>query len=387
MKQPLAVSARAENAPADWLALHRAPGVGPITFAKLLGHFQSPRGVLTAGLSAWQAVRIQGELLRYLQNPDWAAVEQDLAWLAQPQHHLLTWADPGYPAHLREIHDPPPLLFVQGDPTLLAATQLAMVGSRNPSRSGEETAFGFARYLAQMGWVITSGLAFGIDAASHRGALAATGKTVAVTGTGLDRVYPAKHRTLAQQISERGALVSELVPGTPVRSAHFPRRNRIISGLSVGTLVVEATLRSGSLITARLAGEQGREVFAIPGSIHNPLVKGCHALIKEGAKLVEAAEDILVELASVAPRPLSGDPPPGHPSVSAVQGQTLDPEYQQLFERMGIDEPVSIDDLVEDCGLTAEAVSSMLLILELRGLVASHSGGCYVKLGQRIEDK
>jgi DNA processing protein len=276
---------------------------------------------------------------------------------------------------LREIPTPPPVLFVRGDPALLSRPQLAIVGTRNPTASGRRTAREFAAHLAGAGLVITSGLALGIDAEAHRGALE-QGWTVAVMGTGPDRLYPARHRELARQIAEQGALVSELPPGTPPNAENFPRRNRVISGLSLGTLVVEAATQSGSLISARLAGEQGREVFAIPGSIHNPMARGCHALIRQGAKLVETGADILEELGPLAATVTTPDPHPRDiPTSPAV---SPDPEHAALLALLG-ESPTAIDTLVERSGLTAEAVSSMLLIMELQGYVAS-AGGFYTRL-------
>ncbi|NHZ69869.1 MAG: DNA-protecting protein DprA, partial [Thermotogales bacterium] len=292
---------------------------------------------------------------------------------------LLTCLDPGYPALLKEIPDPPALLFVHGDPDYLNQPQLAVVGSRNPSHDGAALAREFSAHLASSGLTITSGLATGIDGAAHQGALQAGGGTVAVTGTGLDRVYPAKHRQLAHQIAENGALVSEFPPGTLPLPENFPRRNRIISGLSLGTLVVEAALRSGSLITAHAALEQGREVFAIPGSIHNPLARGCHALIREGAKLVETGDHILEELASLVTLCLSqandGVTPKSAAGISENPAN-LDAEYFNLLDLMGY-EPVSVDQLVQRSGLTPEQVSSMLLLLELENHVNSSPGGRY----------
>lgn len=314
--------------------------------------------------------------LDYLRRPDWRPVERDLAWLEQPGNHLLRLSEAHYPPLLRQIPYPPPLLFVHGNPDCLRRPQLAIVGTRNPTPLGRETAQRFATHLAEAGLAITSGLALGIDAAAHHGALAsADGHTVAVMGTSLDRVYPAKHRELAHAIAERGALVSELPIGTAALAENFPRRNRLISGLALGVLVVEAATRSGSLITARLAAEQGREVFAIPGSIHSPLAKGCHALIRQGAKLVETATDILEELGALAAVGAGEIEPLVAPSA-AVE---LDVEYQQLLAAMS-DESVGVDILVERCGLTAEVVSSMLLILELEGYVAAVPGGSYCRL-------
>lgn len=370
--------------PAYWLALYRAPGVGADTFLHLLQLFSSPRQVLQASAAELRQAGLREATLTYLRQPDWTAVEKDLAWLAQEGNHLLTLQDPGYPNLLREMPSAPPLLFIHGDPTVICNLQLAMVGSRNPTPAGAQTAYDFARHLGRAGLTITSGLATGIDGASHRGAMAGGGTTIAVTGTGLDMVYPACHRELAHQIAEQGALVSEFPPGTGSRPHHFPRRNRIISGLSMGTLVVEAAQRSGSLITARHALEQGREVFAIPGSIHNPLARGCHQLIRQGAKLVETAEDILAELAPLANICLQSSPasPPhnekAHDSTTENM-QILDKDYQRLVQAMGYD-AIGIDTLVEQTGLTPEEVSSMLLILELRGDIAPSPGGLYTRL-------
>lgn len=352
----------------DWLVLMHTPGLGPARFGALLERFGSPRSVLEA-----PAGELPVELVRQLRKPASHEVDADLAWRDAPDKHIVTLHDPRYPTLLRQIADPPPVLFVHGDPGILSGHLLAMVGSRNPSSGGRRTAFEFARHLAGAGLVITSGLALGVDGAAHRGALAAGGPTVAVLGTGPDRVYPAAHRELAHEVVEQGALVSEFPPGTTPRPEHFPRRNRLISGLSLGTLVVEAALRSGSLITARHAVEQGREVFAIPGSIHNPLARGCHALIRQGAKLVETADDILEELGSLA---AAGNP--AAPAQAPEPATELTEEYSQLIEIMGYD-PVTIDQMVQASGLTAEAISSMLLILELRGYVTCGPGGRYAR--------
>jgi DNA processing protein len=301
---------------------------------------------------------------------------------AIPARHVLLPEDSAYPERLREINDAPPVLFVVGDPEVLSQPQLAIVGSRSATRGGLENAQAFAEYLAARGLVITSGLAAGIDAAAHRGALVAGGLSVAVAGTGPDRVYPAANRGLAGELVQEGAMVSEFPPGTSPRAVNFPRRNRIISGLSLGVLVVEAAPRSGSLITARLAMEQGREVFAIPGSIHNPLARGCHRLIRDGAKLVETADDILEEMAAhlstAAPAGVStrGGPAPEGDDDSE------DGDYARLREAMGYD-PVSLDVLVRRSGLTAEQLSSMLLLMELRGQVESLPGGRYMQVIKR----
>lgn len=323
-----------------------------------------------------QAEGVSEAIRKQIADPDWQQVEQDLEWFSQGGRHIITIQDPLYPELLKQIADPPAVLFVQGDVSLLSQWQLAIVGSRNPSKSGQGLAFDFARYLVQGNIVVTSGMAMGIDAAAHQGALAVAGKTIAVIGTGLDRVYPAKNRDLAHSIAETGAIVSEYPLGTPPRAENFPRRNRLISGMSLGTLVVEAAIQSGSLITARMALEQGREVFAIPGSIHNPLARGCHRLIREGAKLVETAKDILEELGAMAAFEMN-------PVASADEIDTKpddDQDYQLLFECLAYD-PLEIDRLVECSGLTPEAVSSMLLLLELQGKVESLPGGRYVRVG------
>ena len=370
------MSARDTDDIRHWLALLRAPGVGPAAATALLERFGSLSGLFEHG-PADQV--LEAPLREYLRAPDWVAVEADLAWLQGPDRHLLTWDDPRFPPLLKDVSGLPLVLFVHGSLEALGSPQLAMVGSRNPTADGQETAFDFARHLAGAGLAITSGLALGIDAASHRGALAAPGQTVAVAGTGLDRVYPARHRDLAHAIVDGGgALVSEFTPGTGPLPAHFPRRNRIISGLSLGTLVVEAALRSGSLITARLAGEQGREVFAIPGSIHSPLARGCHRLLREGAKLVEGAGDILEELAPHLYNALAEPQSPGE----AAPSEALDPDYRCLLESLGY-EPTSVDTLVERTRLTAEAVSSMLLILEMQGHVTSAPGSRYMRTSKR----
>jgi len=357
---------------ASWLALHHTPGVGPATFARLLAQYSDPEAVFT---SPSQAENISERTRAALAKPDWERVEKELMWFDEPNRHIITLHDPYYPALLKEIADPPSLLFVEGDVSLLSQWQIAVVGSRNPSASGRDTAYEFARYIAQGEVAITSGLAMGIDAAAHKGALTA-GKTVAVIGTGLDSVYPAKNRTLADEIVLNGAVVSEFALGTLPRAENFPRRNRIISGLSLGTLVVEAAIRSGSLITARMALEQGREVFAIPGSIHNPLARGCHRLIREGAKLAETAQDILEELGALAGAQRLAEVEQTEAEAAPMDD---DADYQLLFEHLGYD-PIEIDVIIQKSGLTAEAVSSMLLLLELQGQVESLPGGRYVRI-------
>lgn len=306
-----------------------------------------------------------------LKNPNWDTVEQDLAWAQKTGNHIITINDPDYPQLLKEIPNPPLLLFVCGDLQLLKSPQIAIVGSRNPTPTGLETAFVFAKELAQAGLVITSGFAMGIDAASHKGAIAAPGKTIAVMGTGLNQIYPARHTSLTQKILEcGGVLLSEFALGAKGSIWHFPLRNRIISGLSLGALVVEATIRSGSLITARLANEQGREVFAVPSSIYNPLARGCHYLIRQGAKLTEQSADILEELGELA----------GLKKLSILdtkksqEKNKLDQEHRKLLDCIGF-ETTTIDVLVMRTGLSVQLVSIMLLELELQGLVKSVASG------------
>lgn len=359
------------------LALWRAPGVGPAAFADLVERFGSAESTFSEGTRA----PLPEALRTYLRRPDWGGVERDLAWSEQPDCAIVWSTDPDYPAALRAIADGPPVLFVRGNRAALEAPQVAVVGSRKPTPGGRDAAFDFARQLARVGMTVTSGLALGIDGAAHRGALAAGGQTIAVGGTGPDRIYPSRHVELAEAIVvSDGVLVSEFPTGTPPAPANFPRRNRLISGLSLGVLVVEAALRSGSLITARLAGEQGREVFAIPGAIHNPLAKGCHRLIRDGAKLVESTRDILEEMSPQLLEKLSQ--PDGfdeHRKPAGRNGVTeLSEDCRTLLEALGY-EPTPVDRLVERTRLTAEAVSSILLTLELQGLVEPTPGNCYIR--------
>lgn len=346
------------------------PGVGCRTFLKLLAT-HTPEQLFAESYPALAALGLKPSSIDAIRQPDWALVDQDLAWLEQPNNCAITLHDAHYPQQLQAIADPPPLLFVRGRPDILALPQIAMVGSRNPSQQGKQTAFEFAKALSQSGFVITSGLALGIDAASHEGALHVHGYTIAVAGTGLDRVYPARHKDLATQIVNTGAMVSEFPPGTSALANHFPRRNRIISGLCQGLLVVEAAKQSGSLITARQALEQNREVFAIPGSIHNPLARGCNALIREGAKLVETTQDILEELRQYIQHDIKNLP---------VAAQSMLDLEQQTLLNLVMFSPTSIDNLVESAGLSVEVISSMLLILELQGYVEAIAGGFYTRI-------
>ncbi|MEI6066388.1 MAG: DNA-processing protein DprA [Methylococcaceae bacterium] len=353
-----------------WLALLRTPGVGCRTFLGLL-QTHTPAQLFAESTSALSALGLKSAIIQSIKNPDWTLIDYDLSWVRQKNNAVITFNDASYPAQLKEIADPPPLLFVRGNPDLLSYPQIAIVGSRNPSSLGEETAFNFAKTLSRHGFVITSGLALGIDAASHRGALNAKGYTVAVTGTGLDRIYPARHKELATEIVNTGVMISEFPPGTTAKANHFPRRNRIISGLCQGLLVVEAAKQSGSLITARMALEQNREVFAIPGSIHNPLARGCNALIREGAKLVETTQDILEELNQYYQQDDKITP--------ITMESILDLEQQTLLNHVMFS-PTSIDKLVENTGESVEVISSMLLILELQGYLEATAGGCYMRV-------
>jgi DNA processing protein len=355
-----------------WLGLHRAPLVGSRSFSTLLKRFGTPQAVFSAGPADWAAAGLRDNTVGYLRNPDWQRVTEDLEWLRGDGRHCLTLADHRYPALLREIADPPPVLFVVGNPEVLAVRQIAMVGSRNPSPSGQRAARELSAALARSGFGITSGLALGIDAASHWGVLDAGGVTIAVAGTGLDQVYPRQHQKLAEAIVRyNGALVSEFSPGTSPMASNFPRRNRIISGLAWGTVVVEAAPKSGSLITARLAVDQGREVFAVPGSIYSPLSRGCHDLIRDGAKLVQGVEDILEEFE------MRGSSRSGDSSATAVVEENE--THLRLLKYIAYD-PTSVDTLVAATGDSPEDISATLLSLELQGYVASTPGGCYFRI-------
>ena len=346
-------------------------------FLELSSRYGEASEIAARSASALQEAGLSQEKVAAITSPDEGRLGEALAWLDHDSHHLLTYGDDAYPEILTQIPGPPLLLFVNGDVDSLHLPSLAIVGSRNPTHGGIRNAVEFSRYLAQSGFVIVSGLAEGIDTAAHRGALDAGGKTVAFLGHGIDRVYPASNRDLAHLVSSGGALLSEYSLGTRPLRHHFPERNRLISGLSLGTLVVEAARKSGSLITARLASEQGREVFALPGSIHNPLARGCHTLIRQGAKLVETASDILDELAPLGrhlmqtaekPAPVKNDSP------------DTDDDYVQLRRLLSHD-PISIDELADHSSLTIDQLSSMLLILELHGEVESLSGGQYALSG------
>ncbi len=342
----------------------------------LVEHFGTTDDACTASAAALESAGLAGDKAHRIAEPDRAAVDAILDWVERSDQTLLMMGDADYPSLLAGIKDPPLCVYVKGDVKTLALPSLAIVGSRNPTQGGMRTAHDFAHHLAGIGFTVTSGLAEGIDAMAHEGALDASGKTVAVMGTGIDRVYPARHHELAHRISASGALITEYPPGTAPRRQHFPERNRIITGLALGTLVVEAARQSGSLISARLAAEQGREVFAIPGSIHNALARGCHRLIREGAKLVETADDILNELAPLASHLLNE-----HHAGTEFEKEA-DPgtdEHQNLLNAMGYD-PVTVDELLPRSGLTIAELSSMLLILELEGRIEKLPGGRYARL-------
>lgn len=352
-----------------WLALLRTPGVGNKTFLDILA-VNEPEQLFSQSHKSLTTLGLKTKSIEFIKSPDWGLIENDLTWLDQPKNEVLTILDPLYPPQLKQINNPPALLFVRGDKKLLSQPQIAIVGSRNPSTVGRQIAIDFAQSLAQHGYIITSGLALGIDAASHQGALKAKGYTIAVAGTGLDRVYPARNKDLATKIANSGVLISEFPPGTAAKANHFPRRNRIISGLCMGLLVVEAAKQSGSLITARMALEENREVFAIPGSIHNPLARGCNSLIKEGAKLVENTQDIFDEI---------GEYNQSHETISSEKNQsTLDLEQQNLLNLIQFS-PTSVDYLVQESAYSVEIIASMLLQLELQGYIATTPGG-YIRI-------
>jgi DNA processing protein len=356
-----------------WFRLLAAPGVGRGTARRLIAACGSPGAVLATPQVTLR--QLAGEAVaQALRNPSDESEARRAAahaWLAgSADRHAVALGDPRFPASLLQTADPPLLLYVQGDPAVLQRPALAVVGSRGATPQGLANARAFAKALAGQGWCIVSGLALGIDAAAHEGALESPGgNTVAVVGTGLDRVFPARHRALAHRIAAAGALVSEYAPGVPPLREHFPERNRIIAGLSQGTLVVEAALASGSLITARQASEAGREVFAIPGSIHSPQARGCHALIRQGAKLVETSEDIVEELRGQRPLPLA----------AAASDEAARDGSDPLLAALGHD-PVTLDALLARTGESAARLSVRLLELELEGRVARLPGGLYQRL-------
>ncbi len=375
----------------SWISLWRVSGVGPKNYQKLLDNIGNPTDIFNSSIAMLKKAGISENLANKVLdyqaiNKQSEVAKPDIDWLqASENHHIITIECNEYPLLLKRISDAPQILYVHGDPELLNDPQLAIVGSRNPTQSGLSASYDFANYLAKTGLCISSGLALGIDGEAHKGALDANAPTIAVIATGIDRVYPAKHRELAHRIVENGAIISEFPIGTQPRSENFPRRNRIISGLSYGTLVVEAAQRSGSLITARIANEQNREVFAIPGSIHNPLARGCHQLIRQGAKLVETAQDILEEMAGVIDlSKIDTNSLQSKKAKDDLEQNTQSPtddneEYQVLLNKMGFD-PTPIDQLVIRTGYSPESIAAMLLILELKNQVSSNGGGTYTRL-------
>ncbi|HET6434567.1 MAG TPA: DNA-processing protein DprA [Xanthomonadaceae bacterium] len=337
---------------------------------------------LAAGTCAWRAAGLGAEQVAALRTPDAAALARGRAWLQAAGHHLIGWTDPDYPPLLRRGANPPVALFVAGEPARLWHPQLAVVGSRAASAGGLDNARAFAAALAAAGFGIASGMAAGIDTAAHEATLAAGGLTIAVLGTGPDVPYPRANRALHARIADSGAVVSEYPPGTRALKEYFPNRNRILAGLSLGTLVVEAALRSGALITARQAADAGREVFAVPGSIHNPVARGCHRLLREGAALVEDAGEVIAALAPLAGElgaalraRLAGAPAPPVATGSAAVADPVDPDHQRLWRALGHD-PTGMDQLAERTGLTPAELSSMLLLMELEGRVV-HAHGRY----------
>lgn len=357
-----------QKALSDWLRLSAAPGVGGETQRKLLKVFGLPEAVFSANSLEVSAVIGRDLAATLFQHDASSKIEADLAWAAESGNRIITLADVDYPKALLDQPDPPVLLYAKGRIELLNTPSVAVVGSRNATKQGEANAEAFAEALSSAGITIVSGLALGIDAAAHRGGLKSAASTVAVIGTGPDRIYPARNADLARRIAESGLIISEFAVGTPPLANNFPRRNRVIAGLGIGCLVVEAAQRSGSLITARLAADMGRDVFAIPGSIHSPLSRGCHSLIRQGAKLVESAQDILEEL---------------HWESTLITAKssdsTADPAQAALLAALG-HEACSVDKLVDASRLTADAVLAILMALELDGRVAQLPGGLYQQL-------
>lgn len=375
------LAARMTDDTLAWLTLIAAHGVGPVAANRLLQQFAAPDAALSASDSQLRHAGLSAQQIHSLQQPDTARIDAAQQWLEHPGHHLVCRGSHAYPNAFNDLPDAPVAFFAHGDTDLLQIPALAMVGSRNPTQGGVANAQRFAAHIAQSGLAIVSGLAAGIDAAAHSAALDANGATVAVLGNGIDVQYPRSNADLQTRIAEHGVIISEYFPGQAPATGQFPARNRLISGLSLGVLVVEAAKRSGSLITARLAGEQGRSVFAIPGSIHNALARGCHQLIRQGALLVESGEDLFLELGPKLTQRLAAAPDTTQqpdsvtdtPSRSA-QGE----DYDRLLDALGWD-PVSVDELVARTSLTAGELSSMLLIMELEGTVEAVPGGSYMR--------
>ncbi|NYT84914.1 DNA-processing protein DprA [Pollutimonas harenae] len=371
----------------SWIRLSLEPGLGPAQARHLLATLGLPQDIYAAA-SGHLAKLLPSKLVQQLKqepsNDIQTAIANTLAWLEHPQHHLLTLADPAYPCSLLDIHDPPLLLYANGNPDYLNRQAISIVGARSASDAGTDNARAFAQHLAEQGWCIVSGLAMGIDAAAHEGALRAGpngGGTVAIMGTGIDIVYPARNRELAHRIAQDGLLISEFPLGTRAIHYQFPKRNRLVAGMARGVLVVEAAKQSGSLITARLASEMGREVFAIPGSIHSPLSRGCHALIRQGAKLVESAEDIHEELGhpNLMPDRLTANPNPATAATASKQPEApAAPAIRLILEAMGYD-PVDLDTLQKRTQLSLSVLNSSLLTLELSDTIGRQADGRFLR--------
>lgn len=367
-----------------WLALNQTQGLGNAAFCQLLTKFGSPEGIYSASISQLREIVDEGTARKINQGVDTAVIAPTLDWLQKDNAHIVTLADSEYPQKLLEISNPPAVLYAIGNLHWLNHPCIAMVGSRSATPQGEKNAEEFAQSLCNSGLCVVSGMALGIDGAAHRGALKAkngqaNGATIAVVGTGLDIVYPARHRDLAHKIAERGLIISEFPLGTPSKAQNFPRRNRLISGLSLGCLVVEANIDSGSLITARLASEQGREVFAIPGSIHSPVAKGCHLLIKQGAKLVESTQDILEEIKHLLPVAKQTTHSPTGLMTHLGANETNASEVNTILALMGYD-AINFDNLQQLSALTTESLSAMLMMLELDGKITVLQGNQYQRL-------
>ncbi len=364
-----------------WLTLVHTKGLGPASLRKLLEGLGSVDSILGASDSKLRQAGVADKIITALRNVDESKIQADLNWQDESDDRTIITGDSDqYPSMLKEIADPPLVLYVRGDPEVLHTPQVAIVGSRKPSHSAENHAFDIAQKLAGYGITVTSGLALGVDSCAHKGALAGNGFTVAVTATGLDRVYPAAHRQLAHDIAESSAIVSEFPIGTNPNAAYFPRRNRIISGLCYGTLVVEATIKSGTLTTAAHATSQAREVFAIPGNIDNPNSHGCHALLKKGATLVENVADILEPLAPLLPRTLTFTDSERAAPAKSAESPTADSQSARLLSALGHD-PMSLDQLAARCGLDIVTVTNLTLDLELDGTIQKVSGGNFVRTG------
>jgi DNA processing protein len=379
----------------DWLILLNAPSFGGASLINTIEAFGSAAAVAGATARELSRYGLSEETVVGITRPDQQIIERSLQWLSHERHHLLCWDNEDFPALLRGIPSPPAALYIDGDPGCLWQPQIAVIGSRNPTAGGLEHAHDFASTLARMGMTITSGLASGIDTAAHRAALGAGAQTIAVNGTGLDTIYPASSRAVGEQIPLQGAMVSELPLAAKALRQHFPSRNRIISGLSLAVLVIEAGLNSGTLITARKAAEQGRDVFALPGSLNNPMAKGCHRLIRDGARLVETAADILQELGPVAAQlkmeiqqrldlpDKNGSQTLSQTAVTAPSGDKElslldDPDYSAIWDVLGFD-PKPVDSIIEQTGLKAREVSSMLLMLELKGMIKKSANGRFFR--------